>query len=332
MDLDAFIARREPAWRRLADLVGRPRRLTGGEIDELVELYQQAATDLSVVRTTSPDPALVDRLTALVARARTAVTSAPESTASTLARFVLVAFPLAVWRCRWWVAGVAVAFIGVGFALGAWVADSASVQAAIASPEEIRRLVEVDFESYYSSEPAGSFAARVSTNNAWIAALCLVLGGLLGLPVVWVLWQNVLNVGVSGGLMASADRLDLFFGLILPHGLLELTCVFVAAGAGLRLGWTVIDPGRRRRADALAEEGRATFTLALGLLVTLIVAGVIEAFVTPSALPTAVRIGIGATALGAFCAYVGVLGYRAERLDLDSDVAELRGSRVAVAS
>jgi uncharacterized membrane protein SpoIIM required for sporulation len=331
MDLDAFIARRDPAWRRLAELVGRRRRLTGAEIDELVALYQQAATDLSVVRTSNPDPALVDRLTTLVSRGRTAVTSAPDSAASTLARFVLVAFPLAVWRCRWWVAGVAVAFIAIGAVLGAWVAGSPAVQAAIASPEEIRRLVEVDFEAYYSSEPAGSFAARVSTNNAWIAALCLVLGGLLGLPVLWVLWQNVLNIGVSAGLMASADRLDLFFGLILPHGLLELTCVFVAAGAGLRLGWTVIDPGRRRRTDALAEEGRSTFTIALGLLVTLIAAGIIEAFVTPSGLPTPVRIGIGMTALGTFGAYIGVLGRRAERLGLDSDVAELTRTRVAVA-
>ena len=95
--------------------------------------------------------------------------------------------------------------------------------------------------------------------------------------------------------MAANDRLGLFFGLILPHGLLELTCVFVAAGAGLRLGWTWIDPGPRTRSRALREEGQAAGALAIGLAATLFVSGVVEAFVTPSGLPTWARIGIGAT-------------------------------------
>jgi uncharacterized membrane protein SpoIIM required for sporulation len=322
MDIDAFVAAHQGEWDRLDQLVRRRSRLTGAEVDELVVLYQRATTHLSMVRTSSPDPALIGRLTSTVSRARGVVTSAPASPSAALARFVLVAFPLAAWRTRWWTLAVAVSFTAVAAAIGAWVAGDPGVQAAIASPEEIRQLVEVDFEAYYSSEPAGSFAARVWTNNAWIAALSLVFGGLLGLPVLWVMLQNALNVGISGGLMASADRLDLFFGLILPHGLLELTAVFVAAGAGLRLGWTIIDPGPRLRGTALGEEGRATFTLAIGLLVTLLVSGVVEAFVTPSGLPTAVRIGIGVTVLGAFLAYVGVLGARAERLGLDADLGE----------
>ncbi|MCZ9338199.1 stage II sporulation protein M, partial [Streptomyces sp. TRM76130] len=72
----------------------------------------------------------------------------------------------------------------------------------------------------------------------------------LGLPVVWILFQNMLNLGVGLGLMSSAGRLDTFLGLVLPHGLLELTAVFVAAGTGLRLGWTLVDPGPRPRRTA----------------------------------------------------------------------------------
>jgi uncharacterized membrane protein SpoIIM required for sporulation len=332
MDVDAFVAAHRAEWDRLGDLVGRSRSLDGREIDELVALYQRTATHLSIVRTSSPDPALVDRLTTLVVRARSVVTATSQSPSTLVARFVTVSFPLAVWKCRWWVLGVAVSFVIVGVAIGAWVAGNPAVQASIASPEEIRQLVEVDFESYYSSEPASSFAARVWTNNAWVAALSLVFGGLLGLPVLYVMWQNVLNVGVTGGLMASAGRLDLFFGLILPHGLLELTAVFVAAAAGLRLGWTIVDPGRRRRGDALAEEGRTTFTLAIGLFFTLLVAGIIEAFVTPSGLPTSARIGIGVTALGAFLAYVGYFGARAAARGLTADLDEETYTKVAVSA
>ena len=135
--------------------------------------------------------------------------------------------------------------------------------------------------------------------------------GVFLVPVVWILWQNALNVGVSGGLMAANGRLDQFFGLILPHGMLELTCVFVAAGAGLRLGWSWIDPGPRSRSHALMEEGQAAGALAMGLACTLLLSGVIEAFVTPSGLPTWARIGIGLVAWGAFLAYIFVLGRRA---------------------
>ena len=72
-----------------------------------------------------------------------------------------------------------------------------------------------------------------------------------------MLFENAANVGVQGGLMFAHGKGGLFFSLILPHGMLELTAVFLAAAAGLRLGWTVIDPGPRPRGQALAEEGRS---------------------------------------------------------------------------
>ncbi len=135
-----------------------------------------------------------------------------------------------------------------------------------------------------------------------------------------MLWQNALNVGIAGGLMAAHGRSALFFGLILPHGLLELTAVLVAAGVGLRIGWTVIDPGARPRGPALAEEGRAAIGVALGLAVVLFVSGLIEAFVTPSSLPTWARIAIGVLAELAFLAYVLILGRRAARAGETGDV------------
>ena len=185
------------------------------------------------------------------------------------------------------------------------------MQAAIATPEQITQLVEHDFADYYSEHPAASFAGQVWINNAWVSLQVIVYAILLGLPIPWVLWQNAANVGVSGGLMASRGKLDIFFGLITPHGLLELTAVFLAAAVGMRLGWTVIDPGPRRRAEVLAEQGRAVMAVALGLIVVLFVSGLIEAFVTPSGLPTAVRIGIGVLAEAALPRVRDRLGRRA---------------------
>jgi uncharacterized membrane protein SpoIIM required for sporulation len=149
--------------------------------------------------------------------------------------------------------------------------------------------------------------------------------------VVVVLVTNAVNVGAIGGLMAANGRLGEFFGLILPHGLLELTAVFVAAGAGLRLFWAWVDPGPLPRGQALAREGRSMVTVAIGLVVVLLVSGVVEAFVTPSPLPTWARIGIGAVVWGAFVGYVAVFGRRAAAAGETGDVrAELAGDALPV--
>jgi uncharacterized membrane protein SpoIIM required for sporulation len=322
LDVDAFVRAHSGEWSRLDEL-SRRRTLTGPDSDELVELYQRTATHLSMVQSSSPDPALVSRLSSLVARARSAVTGAHTPAWAEAARFVRVVFPVAVWRARWWVIASALGFVAVALAVGWWVATHPDVQATLGTPQEIRDLVDSGFADYYSSNPAGSFAARVWTNNAWAAAQALVFGACLVVPcIVYALWPNALNVGIVGGIMAANGKLDLFFGLIVPHGLLELTAVFVAAGVGMRLGWTIIDPGARPRSVAVAQEGRAAFSVAIGLVVVLAVSGAIEAFVTPSPLPTWARIGIGLLAWGAFLAYVIVFGRRAERV---GDIGDLVG-------
>lgn len=323
MDLDVFVAAHRAEWERLAALLRRrPRSLTGEEADELVVLYQRTATHLSLVQSSAPDPALVARLTTLVARARSAVTGARTAGWRDAAHFFAQGFPAAVYRSRCWWVPTALASTLLAALIGWWIAAHPEVQAAIAAPEQLRQLTEPggDYETYYSSHPAGSFAAQVWTNNAQAAAVALVFGVFLGIPVLWVLFQNIVNLGIGLGLMGSAGRLDVFLGLILPHGLLELTAFFVAAGAGLKLGWTVIDPGLRTRRVALAEEGRAVIGMAIGLAMVLFVSGAIEGFVTPSSLPTWARISIGLLAELLFLAYVFVLGRNAAQAGETGDM------------
>ncbi|WP_066934110.1 stage II sporulation protein M [Microtetraspora fusca] len=320
MDIDAFVAAHRPTWDRLEDLVRRRRRLAGPEVDELVELYQRVATHLSVVRSASTDAVLVGRLSSLVARARSAVTGAHTPAWREAVRFFTVSFPVVAYRARRWWLGAALASLVVAYVMGAWVAGNPDVQAAVGTPEEIRRLVDHDFADYYSENPATSFAGQVWVNNAWVSAQVIISAVLLGLPIPYILWQNAANVGLIGGLMTAYDKADVFWGLILPHGLLELTAVFLAAGVGLRLGWTVIDPGPRRRGEALAEQGRAVMSVALGLVVVLLVSGLIEAGVTPSGLPTWARIGIGVLAEVLFLVYVAVFGRRAARAGETGDI------------
>ncbi|GAA6526110.1 stage II sporulation protein M [Intrasporangium sp. DVR] len=319
MNLDALVAAHSAQWGRLDEL-SRRRRLDGDEADELLDLYQQVSTHLSLIRTGEADPALIRHLSTVLSRARVTLAGQSTSTWADLGRFFLRTFPAALYRLRrWWVATLALNVVAA-FLVAWWTIEHPQVYTSMLSRAEIDAYVGTDFENYYREFPHHEFATLVWVNNAWVAAQCIVFG-VLGLPVVWLLWQNTVNVGIVGALMASHDRVSLFFGMILPHGLLELTAVFVAGGAGLWLFWSWIDPGPRPRAVAFAEAGRTVIGIALGLAAVLLVSGLIEGFVTPSGLPTAARVLVGVLAETAFLVYVFVVGRRAFRAGATGDVS-----------
>jgi len=320
VDVDAFVAAHSREWDRLDYLVARRRRLTGEEVDELVSAYQRAATHLSAIRSAGHDPALAARLSTRVARARSAVTGAHVPAWRSAGRFAAVSFPVMAYRLRWWWLATAAGSLLVAVVMGWWIARSPAVQASLLPRAQAAQRVNHEFRDYYSQYAATSFAAKVWTNNAVVAGESLIFGILLGVPTLLVLLDNSINIAVDGGLMIGHGRGVEFFALILPHGMLELSAVFLAAAAGLRLGWKIIDPGPLPRSQALAREGRETITIALGLVVVLLVSGVIEAFVTPSPLPTWARIGIGACAEAAFLGYVIVLGRRGTAAGLSADI------------
>ncbi|OLT33777.1 hypothetical protein BJF79_07690 [Actinomadura sp. CNU-125] len=239
-------------------------------------------------------------------------------------------FPAVAYRLRWWWLGNAVLGNLLALALAIWVVQNPEVQASVGAPDEIRQLVEEDFANYYTEHSASSFAFQVWINNAWVSAVAIIFGILLGIPTVYVLLMNQVNLGLTGGLMFAHGKGDIFFGLILPHGLLELTAVYLAVAGGLKLGWTIVDPGRRTRGQALAEEGRAAVSIAIGLVAVLFVSGLIEGFVTGWVHVTWLRVSIGVVAELAFLAYVIVLGRRATRRGETGD-AELRPDLAPVA-
>ena len=312
MDVEAFVSVHQPQWDRLAHLTRRQRRLTGTEADELVLLYQRVGTHLSALRAGGADPVTVGRLSGLIADARGAVTGVQAPVWRDISRYFLVSFPAALYASRRWWLTIGLLF----YMVAAWMAwriiAHPEVLDSVGTPAQIQQLVDKDFANYYSENPAQDFALQVWINNATISAAVLAIGVLL-VPTMFVLWSNAENLGLVAGVMISHDKANVFFGLITPHGLLELTAVFVASAAGLRLGWSWIAPGPRTRMQALAQTGRATVGMAIGLAVILLIT---------SPLPTAVRVGIGVLAEIGFFVYVWTLGRRAAKAGEYGDVEE----------
>lgn len=329
MDIDAYAAAHRGEWERLAGLARR-NRLDGGEADELVSLYQRVATHLSVVRSAAPDAVLVGHLSGLLATARGAIAGPRVPAYREILYFFTDRFPAAVYRARrWWITTSLVSIVAAVL-MGWYVYANPQVQTQLASPELIQGLTKPggEFETYYTDFSPGSFGFQVWINNSWVTALSLFGGVLLVFPL-YGLYMNVENVGVIGGLMGYHHRLGTFFSLIAPHGMLELTAVFIGAGGGLRIAWRIVSPGPRGRGEVLGEQGRVLGTLALGLACVLLVSGFIEGFITGHT-PAPVRLAIGFSAEALFLLYVFFVGRRAAQRGETGDLGWAdRGDKLA---
>lgn len=330
MDIDALSAARSARWDRLKEL-SRGRGLTGAEVDEVTRLFQQTAGDLSAVQSTAPEPGLVVHLSRLLAGARVWMTGAHVMSMADVRRFFMREVPAALYRVRWWSVAIAIAVVILGTVSAVYILHTPGALDALGTPDERADFAQVRFESYYSEYDHASFTAAVWTNNAWLATQCIIFGiiafvpvPILGLPAFMpfqLLFATAVDqLGGSAAIMSEHGMLDIFFQLIIPHGLLELSAVFVAAATGIRLAWVVLVPGHRSRARAVAEEGRTAFTVSIGLTIVLLVSGLIEGFITPSPLPWIAKDIIGVIAVAAFWVYIFVVGGAAHRAGAQGDI------------
>ncbi|WP_353988389.1 stage II sporulation protein M [Ruicaihuangia caeni] len=331
MDLEAYSAAHRDEWRRLGELAAK-RRFTGAEADELIERYRAGASQLSAMKTSAGRSVQGDRLSLVLSRARLRFTGTGTNVLHQLTVFFAVQLPAALYRVRYTTLAVAAATTAVAALYAVWIASNPEVLAGLGPYEQLRRYAEQEFVGYYSDRAEASFGAQVWTNNAFIAAQCVAFG-ITGVWVPVVLFQNAQGLGTSAAVMHEFGRLDHFFLYISPHGQLELYSVFVAAAAGLMIFWSWVAPGARTRTQALAEDGRALFTIVIGLVLSLLVSGVIEGYVTRQDWPWPIKIGIGTIALAAFLWYQWGLGRRAFRAGQTGDLEAFEaGARRIVAA
>lgn len=330
MDLDAYSAAHREDWDTLARL-GRQRRFTGAEADELIDGYQSGASQLSAIKTTTGQSVQGDRLSLALSRARLRFTGASANVLSQLPRFFAAQLPAALYRVRWMSLAVTIACVIVGFLYAWWATANPQVLAGMGDTETLEQYAKEDFVAYYSENSGGSFTSFVWTNNAFIAAQAIGFG-IIGVYSPYVLFSNAQQLGLTAAIMNQYDRLDVFFLYIAPHGQLELYAIFVAGATGMRIFWAWIAPGARTRAQSLAQEGRAFFTIIVGLILALLLSGIVEGFVTRQEWPWPIKIGIGTLALGVFLFYQWGVGRRAARAGETGDLDEFEaGARQLVA-
>ncbi len=319
MDADALTDARRAEWARLDEL--SKARLDGAGVDELILRYRAASADLAELQTSVGDSPQGDYLSTILVRARLRLTGAADSVLTQASRFFVDQLPAALYRLRWTTLVIGAAFLAIAFGTAFWISGDPALIATLGPPDALQQYADESFTGYYTENPAAVFMGMVWFNNALIAMLTVILG-ITGVFPVYSMIGNAMNVGQAGAVMVAHGKGELMLLYVLPHGMLELTCLFVAAAAGLHMFWAWVAPGARTRVEALATEGRSLATVALGLIFALFLAGLVEGFVTGWALPWPVKIGIGAAALGVFLFYMLVVGGRAYRRGETGDLVE----------
>lgn len=297
MRLDRFLSERGPLWDELERLIERagrrPERLGPQGVRRLAALYRAAAADLGVARRVWPHDPSATRLENLVGRARHLVYDSPTRRDSA-ARF----FATTYWRLvveRPLVLLVAALLLLVPAALGAtWARDDPGAASGLV-PGELRQAGEPGGggDLGLSAGEQAVFATTIFTNNVQVSFLAFAGGITLGLATAAAVIYNGLLLGAVSGLASGAGNGARLVELVAAHGVLELSCIVVSAAAGLRMGWSIVQPGYRRRSQALFEEANAAARLALGTAPWLVLAGLVEGFVTPRGLGP-----LGALAVG----------------------------------
>ena len=298
-----FITVKRPNWERLTAIlnksqVGGLTVLSAEELNELGRLYRSATSDLAVARRDFASHRVVEYLNSLVARAHGAVYQSRAARRRGIIEFFTTTFPR-TFRATWgYTLASFLMFLLPALASFAVAYRDPAAGAALFPGIEDRIQDIRDKREWWkgiNDEGRAASASLIMTNNIRVAILAFAGGVLLGVFTLYILAQNGLMLGIVAGAAQALGFATNLWGFVAAHGVIELSVIFIAGGAGLQLGWSVIRPGLLTRRAALVLASRRAAQLLLGCIPLLMIAGTIEGFISPSDLPLAAKLVVSFT-------------------------------------
>ncbi len=301
MTLEEFVNKKQPTWSELEALLERVRgarrnKLSPPQLDRLGYLYRRVTSDLAVARRDFPQTPYVPYLNQLASRAHSGIYQTAPFKRGTLGQFFRSGFP-SLFRENVSFIGAAFLLFALGFAASYWLAvANPGFAEDIVPPRLLDHLRKTDKTTWNntSAEARNLLSSFVITNNIRVAFLAFAAGIVFMLGSVYVLAFNGVFIGAIAGLSHVHGLSLALWSFVSPHGYIELTAIFIAGGAGLKMGYALIAPGLLTRKRALTEAAKTAVHLLGGCIALFLIAGVIEGFISPSGLPPSVKIGFGA--------------------------------------
>ena len=286
-------------WQLIEDSLARPAE--GNNSKVLAEHYMLLCQHLAIAKERLYDASLVERLNNLVLGVYRELYRYRSETRLNIYAFLKRDFPYALYRHRYYILIAFLVFVLPGLVAGSWVYFDEEAIYTMMDSGQVRQL-----ESMYDPG-AGKFGRERESetdifmfgfyikNNITVAFRCFAGGMLLGIGTLLVLMFNGLFIGGAAGHLTRLDFVDTFYPFVIGHGSFELTAIVFSGAAGLRLGYTILNPGPYTRLNALREAGRDVVPMLYGIVLMLIIAAFLEAFWSSSAtLPISVKYSVGA--------------------------------------
>lgn len=316
MPSDKFIKQRKNAWQRLEELLplldrSRLRRLHREEVKELGRIYRRTASDLAIARAESRDPRLVNYLNSLVIRAHGRIYRADSHVGKSIRNYFARELPR-TFRRTWRYTAISFAVFSL-FAVLSFTAtrlDPEFSELVGVDPAFRELIIETKTHWWDRINQANQQASSmIMTNNILVTIYTFAFGALLGVGTLFYLALNGANIASVLALTYQAGFGNDLLTFMVGHGVVELSCIFIAGGAGLLIGSALIMPGDLSRADALKTNGMEAVRLMMGVALLLVLAGIIEGFISPAAIDPRIKFGIAALtglALYSYLLFVGL--------------------------
>lgn len=305
MEITSFWHKHKASWAELEQLVERftrqERQITAADIDRLTHLYKKASAHLALVRSYHPADEITLYLNELVSRAHNLTYKQQSGSWQQLRHFFGVHLIGLIHKRIGFIGMAALLFIigGVsGFA--AVLVDPLNLYYVL--PQGMAEQIDpTRLGEGHDAINSPVISTMIMTNNMKVAILAFVSGITFGLVPIYVLLFNGLLVGALAAVYYQADSSYAFWAYILPHGVIELTAIFIAGGAGLHMGYRLLVPGRYARKYQFLEGAKESAQLLLATLPLLFVAGIIEGYITPSSLSLETKYLVAAATLLLLC-------------------------------
>jgi uncharacterized membrane protein SpoIIM required for sporulation len=302
MTLGAFVRKNRPHWQKLESMLGvietrGPRKTDRTFLRELSSLYRATTGDLAFAQTHFQGTTLLLFLHQLVARAHNQIYRPHRFSSQVAGRFFLHEIPQAVRAHLQPVAWAAIIFL-LGVALGLSAVQFDERAASIILPNNMLNSIysgQMWTGNLFSVVPAPVASTFLFTSNISVALVAFAGGLSFGLITTWILFQNGFMLGVAFKLCADYGLLGALFSFIAGHGILEISSIVIAGAGGYVMTNALLNPGSRSRSDALAEDGRSAVRMAVACVPSLVTAGCIEAFISPSGFPLWFKAALGLT-------------------------------------
>jgi uncharacterized membrane protein SpoIIM required for sporulation len=304
-----WIATRKENWSRLETLVQQVetsslKTLSSADLREFGLLYRQAAADLSAVRADEAARTLEAYLNRLVSRAHNHIYSGDRMSLSSVWNFLSRGYPRTFRRLLPYTT-VALAIFLAGALLGTLLTVARpQFMHAMLGPQMIDKIEHHQMwtDSILTAKPQES--SRIMTNNIAVCFYTYAGGIIAGLGTILLMFTNGLSIGVITTACTQHHMALSLWSFVAAHGALELPSIFISGGAGLRLASGLLFPGMLHRRHALALAGAESIRLLSGTIPLLIIAGILEAFLSPTHAPLALKFSVSAVLLTGLCLWL----------------------------